>query len=255
MITSNKIIRIYYFALLICLFSFSCTAPVSDCKEGGVVITFDDRYIDEWYSLRPLLNTYNAKVTFFVTYFDSLNEDQIKKLEILKNDGHEIAFHGLRHLNAVNFVKDNSVEKYLEVEILPGINIMKNKEFYPISFSYPFGAHTSRIDNALLTSFKHLRATAYTNETKRIIDLNQVYYKCNNGKIIYGVGIDNNYKNDIEEIYKGLKRALEKKEVIILYAHKISNESGDYTTPIDKLEAILKYASENGLKFYRVSDL
>ena len=241
--------------LLICLISFSCTSPVSNCKEGGIVITFDDAYIDEWYSIRDLLNTYKAKATFFVSHFDYLNEDQIKKLMILRNDGHEISLHGLRHLNAVNFVRDNSVGKYLEVEIYPAINVMKKRGICPLSFAYPFGAHTSRIDNALLISFKHLRATAYTNKTKRIIDLNQIYYKCSNEKIMYGVGIDNNYKNSIEEIHKGLKKALEKKEIIILYAHKTSNKTGDYNTPIDRLEAILKYASENGLKFYRVSDL
>jgi peptidoglycan/xylan/chitin deacetylase (PgdA/CDA1 family) len=154
MITLKRIIHKNNIVLmLICLISFSCTSPVSNCKEGGVVITFDDAYIDEWYSIRDLLNTYKAKVTFFVARFDRLNEDQIKKLKIFRNDGHEIAFHGLRHLNAVNFVKDNSVEKYLEVEILPGINIMKNKGFYPLSFSYPFVAHTSRIDNALFNLF------------------------------------------------------------------------------------------------------
>ena len=68
-------------------------------------------------------------------------------------------------------------------------------------------------------------------------------------------GIDNIYKNSIEDIQKGLRRAMEKKETIIIYAHKPGSVTDDYGTPVEKLEAMLKYSSENGLAFYRISDL
>lgn len=155
----------------------------------------------------------------------------------------------------MNFVKENSIEKYLKEEIFPGIYMMAKENLKPLSFAYPYGAHTPQLDSILLKYFSHIRATAYTSKKYDIFDLNQIYCKCRNERLIFGVGIDNIYGNSIEEIYKGLKRALEKKEIIVLYIHNTLYIEDDHGTSFRKLESILKYASEIGLKFYRVSDL
>jgi peptidoglycan/xylan/chitin deacetylase (PgdA/CDA1 family) len=224
-------------------------------KAGGIAITFDDAYVEEWYSIKGLLNQYGAKVTFFVSHFDRLTEDSVEKLRILRDEGHEIGFHGLRHLNAVTFVKEHSVDKYLASEILPGIEAMACAGFHPVNFSYPYGAHTKYLDDELFKHFNYVRGTIFTNEKERIPDLDYTFYKHGDEKIIYGAGIDNAYNNSVEEIQKGLNRANEKNEILILYAHKTSDEMGDYCVPTAKLEGILKYASENRSGFYRINDL
>lgn len=223
-------------------------------KAGGIAITFDDAYVDEWYSMKHLFDTYKAKVTFFVSNFDLLSKEAVEKLKSLRDDGHEIGFHGLRHLNASKFVEDHSIEDYMALEILPGVAAMTGHGFSPLNFSYPYGAHTSHIDAALLKQFKHVRGTSFTNSKIRMPALRNIYCKYNYG-VIYGAGIDNIYQNSIEEIRNGLRRAMENKEALIIYAHKPATGGGDYCVAPEKIEAVLKYASEIGARFYRIDDL
>lgn len=232
-----------------------CAGLSADSKAGGVAITFDDAYVEEWYSIKGLLNQYGAKVTFFVSHFDHLTEDAVEKLKILRHEGHEIGFHGLRHLNAVTFIKENSIDKYLASEILPGLEAMAGAGFDPVNFSYPYGAHTKYLDDELLKHFNYVRGTLFTNEKKRIPDLDYVFYKYGDDKIIYGTGIDNAYNNSVEEIQEGLRRALKRKEILILYAHKTSDKAGDYCVSPAKLESVLKYASKIKFKSCRIRDL
>ena len=93
-------------------------------KPGGIAVTFDDAFVDEWHALREMLNRYNAKVTFFVSHFNRLGQYSIDKLKALRDDGHEIGFHGLKHLNAVKFMESRPIEQYMNEEILPGIEMM-----------------------------------------------------------------------------------------------------------------------------------
>ncbi len=223
-------------------------------KAAGVAISFDDAFVDEWYSLKDLFNKYEAKVTFYVSHFDLLPEESLEKLKILQENGHEIAFHGLRHIGAAKFVKENSLNRYLETEIFPGIDAMTKCGFSPSNFSYPYGARDPYLDKALLRYFKHVRGVVCTNHGKRIVDFNQVYYRGNKG-LIFSAGMDNIYGNSVEDIQYGLRKAMDHKKTLLLFAHKPSNDAGDYCVPPTRLEAVLKYASENKLKFYRISDL
>lgn len=231
--------------------------PVQQRSTGksGVVITFDDHNIDQWYSARQLFKKYKAKATFFIDHFNQLNNDSIDKLIILKNDGHEIGCHSLNHKNAVEFVKQYSINDYLEKEIIPSIEYMKEKGFQPDGFAYPFGAHSNALDDALLKYFKYLRSTTYTNEHIRIKDLNKVFFKDTVHKIFWGVGIDENYGNSLEEIMEGLKRAKDNNEIMILYGHSMSNKVGNYITRRTTLEEILKFAHDNGINFFTLSEL
>jgi len=222
---------------------------------AGIAFSFDDAYVDEWYSVRDLFNRYGAKVTFFVSQFDLLTQESIEKLKILQADGHEIGFHGLRHLSAGKFVAENSLDKYLATEILPGIDAMTKHAFQPLTFSYPYGVRTPSIDKALLKYFKHVRGVICTNEKKRLSDFKQIYYNNRNDGLIFAAGIDNIYANSVEEIQAAIGKAIKKKMTLLLYAHRVSNAPGDYCVPAARLEAVFKYASENGLKFYKTSDL
>ncbi|MDA8326113.1 MAG: polysaccharide deacetylase family protein [Nitrospiraceae bacterium] len=225
-----------------------------DGRGPGVAISFDDAYVNEWYCLRDLLNKYAAKVTFFVSGFDLLPAESVEKLRILENDGHEIAFHGLRHLSAGKFVAENSLHKYLETEIFPGIDTMTRCGFSPATFSYPYGVRAPHIDAALLKYFKHVRGVVCTNSKKRLTDFKQIYYGHGEG-LVFAAGIDNVYGNRVEEIHDAMKKAVDRKKTLLLYAHKISDEAGGYCTPVSRMEALLEYASKAGLTFCRIKDL
>lgn len=220
----------------------------------GLSISFDDAYVDEWYATRDLFNRYDARATFFVSNFDLLTNEQIEKLKILQKNGHEIAFHGLRHLGANKFVAENSLNKYIETEIFPGIDAMIRFGLQPETFSYPFGMRTPFIDRALLKHFKYVRGAAFTNGDKRLIDLNKIYLSRSKG-LVFAAGIDNVYKNSLDEIHMALKKAKDENKILLLYGHKTTDDYCGYCTPISKIEAVLNVASEAGLKFYRIKDL
>lgn len=223
-------------------------------KAPGVAISFDDAYVNEWHGLRDLLNKHAAKVTFFVSDFDLLPAESVEKLRILQSDGHEIAFHGLRHLSAGKFIAEHSLDKYLQTEIFPGIGAMMRCGFSPATFSYPYGVRSQQIDGALLKYFKHVRGVVCTNSKKRLADFRQIYYKHDKG-LVFAAGIDNVYGNKVEEIRDAMKKAADGKKTLLLYAHRISDEAGDYCTPASRMEALLEYASKVGLTFYRMKDL
>lgn len=223
-------------------------------KAAGAAISFDDAYVDDWYSLKNLFNEYGAKVTFFVSNFDLLPRKAVEKLKILQDDGHEIAFHGLRHLSSSKFVAENSLEKYLATEILPGIEAMSKSGFTPATFSYPYGVRSPKIDSALLKYFTHLRGVVCAHDGKKLTDLRQIYYG-GGRRLVFGTGIDNVYGKRVEEIYQALAKARDTKKILLLFAHRTTNEAGDYCTPVARMEAVLKYAAGHGLKFYRIKDL
>lgn len=223
--------------------------------NAGIAITFNGWAVDNWYGIKNLLNEYGAKVTFFVGNLGNLTNDEFQKLNELKGEGHEIATQGFRYLDAVEYVENNSIQSYIDDEITPALEIMDENNLFPTSFAYPFGSRNSTIDAELLKHFTRLRATAYSSNTTRIVDLDQIYYKWENESLIRGVGIDVEYGNTIEELFQGLERAEVSNEVLVLYAHTITYEFSDYGTPVDILEAILDAAQTMDLVFYRVSDL
>ncbi|MFW9965062.1 MAG: polysaccharide deacetylase family protein, partial [Candidatus Sifarchaeia archaeon] len=221
----------------------------------GVAITFNGWAIDEWYNIRGLLNYYGARVTFFVGNINDLNSSDFEKLRTLKNAGHEVATSGFRYVNAIDFVRNYSLQTYIDTEITPAIDLMSENDLFPTSYAYPFGSRNSTIDSELLKYFLRLRSTAYTSNTTRIVDLDQVYYKWENEALIRGVGIDSEYGNTIEEIIEGLERAQQSNEVLVLYGHTPTYDTPDYGTPVEKLISILEAAQMLNLELYRVSDL
>ncbi len=49
---------------LIAIILLSCN---EQNKQGAVVFSFDDQYIDEWYNQRDLFSEYNIKASFFIS--------------------------------------------------------------------------------------------------------------------------------------------------------------------------------------------
>jgi peptidoglycan-N-acetylglucosamine deacetylase len=198
-----------------------------------------------------LLQQYNAHVTFFVSNFGSLDQDQIDKLRTLKADGNEIAFHGLYHTDAVTYLQTHTVQQYLDYEIIPGINIMNAAGFEPVDFSYPDGSDVPAVTQVLHSYFGHIRDTTYRWD-------DTIYYTYgSNQTLIAGIGMDEQpYGSSINDYYKGISRAKDQDKVLILYGHKfLRTPNGEYQTSYDRLDKILKYASDNNVKFYTVQEL
>lgn len=248
---------VFFVAVLlstICCGFIGITSCSNRTIEPGIMLTFDDKAIENWYSARDLFNKYHAKATFFITRPYLLTEEELNMMRALQEDGHVFGSHSYDHKNAIECLKSNSLDDYIKEEITPAIQLMTEQGFVPKSFAYPYGSHTSELDQALLKFFSVLRATVVTTDAVRIKNLNKAYISNNNmGKILYGVGIDNGYGNTLDEIIEGMDRTKKNGEILVFYSHVIKEKPDHdekYAISTSILEKILKYASENNLRFY-----
>lgn len=218
----------------------------------GVVISFDDDYVDNWVEVHNLLKAYDWKATFFVTRFNQLSNDKIDKIKDLKNYGHEIGGHGLNHLNATTFIANNGVTEYLNQEIYPMINLMDNNSLPTTSFAYPNGARNTSIDNILFNDFEILRGTTYGNSNP---PTQNCYY--NGNRIVFGLGIDNSYPHfSISYFLSLLQYAKNNNKIVIFYAHKpVEKAQANYETEFETLIQICQFVKANNMKFYKISEL
>ena len=246
-----------YFLLVLSLILFSCSEnddiPTQQPNlESGVVITFDDDYVDEWFAVNAILEPYDWKATFFVTRFNQLSVNKIQKLKDLKSYGHEIGGHGLNHLNAPNFISANGTAEYLNQEIISMETLMNNNDLSTTSFAYPYGARNTTTDNLLLNRFEIVRGTTYGNVNPAS---QNCFYNYNN--LVFGLGIDKNYSHfSISYFLSLLEYAKNNNKIVIFYAHKpVPTFQNNYETEYQTLIEICNYVKSNNMKFYKISEL
>jgi peptidoglycan-N-acetylglucosamine deacetylase len=231
-----------------------CTGRESGAREtpsqGGVCISFDDRSVHEWFAIRPLLQKYNARVTFFVTQWDSLSAEEKNMLRILQEDGHEIGFHGALHVVSEYYIKEHSMAKYIEDEIEAGIEAMHADGFYPTSFAYPYSAKYWFTDRALLKHFSVLRSEAIPKEGQQPAVVDDAFSDLIGDRLIYALSLENKGLWTGTAMRDALNRVADNKEVLALYGH-VPGAKVDITL----LEEVLEAADKKKLQFLRVSDL
>lgn len=227
----------------------------------GLLLTFDDRNMLHWEKQIPLFEKYDAHVTFFVDHFDELTSAQLEALQKLKNAWHAIGCHGLRHCKAVDYCKKYSIEKYILDEIVPAIESMNKRGFFPTSFAYPSSNWNEKIDNELLKYFRHLRS-GYPVEGE-IAKTERYFVKAEN---VYKKGrfdgASFHPKSRVDDLVSQAKEAISRisrnKEFLVLYAYDIHKENEDgpknFIT-IDALEEILMFSKINHIKLYSFDEL
>ena len=238
--------------ILVSLSLTSCFLDAGSDAHGGVVITFDDRYVENWVWADSVLANYEWKATFCVSAPQGLTDTQFADLRDLKASGHEIAGHGVAHRNAVDYVAENGMDAYLRDEILPMINTMKTEAIEPSSFAYPYGTHSQEIDDTLLTYFKILRSTTYTWSNP---EEQSCYYE--NDPLVNGLGTDGAASEYRTNYFLGLlEYARENQKILIVYAHRpVAEVTGANQTDIRTLTAICNYIRMNNMRFYTLSEL
>lgn len=255
--------------LFVALFANSGNETIKSVRGGGVILTFDDDTIVEWFDANRKLSKYKWKATFFVSEFYSLQAEEINRLKILQSVGHEIASHGYNHINAQEFISSHSPEKYIENEILPSINAMKDEGFDISTFAYPFGAtirfnltekisyvlsgnKINTLDKMLLEHFDIIRKTTY----KQRAPSQQINF-ANGSRIVFGLGTDVIYENEVEYLLNMLQYAKENDKIVIFYGHRIASDKEDskYTTDVETLKKICRYVENNDMRFMTMKDL
>ncbi|MFT3948498.1 MAG: polysaccharide deacetylase family protein [Agriterribacter sp.] len=226
-------------------------------RRSGVVFTFDDTFVDEWYSLNNVVpKKYNWKATFFVTAISSMTNAQKTKLRYLQAYGHEIGGHGYQHLNAAEYIRNNDAASYINTEITPMLKVMRENGLRVQSFAYPYGGRNKSTDSLLLRYFSMLRGTTSYNFIENIQDLG-CYYNFDASKLVLGVGIDKIYNTPTDYLISLLKYAKANNKIVIFYGHRpmLQAADGQYQTSYSTILDLCKYANDNNIPFYRMNDI
>jgi hypothetical protein len=235
-------------------------------QQAGIALSFDDRFIEEWFQLRPLLLQYHTKATFYITQPDSLSPREIMLLKILEKDGHEIGCHGAQHIRSLPFVWQNSLAEYMQVEIFPALATMKKQGFSPITFAHPGGSQFWWIDLTLLKHFVLLRDVSLKERKlygfsyhRNIEQINEIYYDFKGQKRVEALLIDESNQLTWQELRWALVKAQKTNTALMLFGHRplsASNRLGtDYGFDIKRLEQILAESAKLGLKSYTMAEL
>ncbi|WP_247237177.1 polysaccharide deacetylase family protein [Telluribacter sp. SYSU D00476] len=235
--------------------------------KGGVAISFDDHFIDEWYQLRPVFKQHGAKVTFFITCSDTISETKRRLLQDLQEDGHEIGFHGTIHGNATQLLSNAGVNGYISTELEPGMKYMRQAGFHPTSYAHPGGNHTQQADSVLLAQgFTILRDVAKNERSLYGIRLYHlpprymphIYYTFDNDRTVDALTIDTDVHISQEEIREALIKARDTGTALMLFGHKPLNKEpgeGEYGFRVSFLKYTLAQADSLDLQFYTMSEL
>lgn len=132
--------------------------------EPGLALSFDDTSVDAWFALRPLFQSYGARVTFFVSRYQNFHAEQRAELRQLAADGHAVEAHSVLHLRAPDYVEEHGLNAYVRDEVDPSIEILRGDGFAVDAFAYPFGARTDQLDHAIAKRVPVLRSVAFTYE-------------------------------------------------------------------------------------------
>ncbi|MBS1510801.1 MAG: polysaccharide deacetylase family protein [Bacteroidetes bacterium] len=219
-------------------------------QDPGIVLTFDDNMVDNWYSYLPLLDSAGVKATFYICKYNRFTNDQKRKLQEIKKHGHEIAFHTTNHYNMEDYVykQKHTIDDLMRCEVEAGLKLMNQDGFYPTTFAYPYGAHNGVFDKMLLRYFKSVRALNGTQDYSKSI----VPTEKNN--LLYGLGIDKSSRRSDQDINSVMESAKDNRACVIFVAHDI-NTASKYATTLHRLMQILNFAKKHNLKYYTVSEI
>jgi peptidoglycan/xylan/chitin deacetylase (PgdA/CDA1 family) len=218
-------------------------------EKPGVVLTFDDSYIENWNNMQPTFKDKSAVATFFCNRWAShkdwdLPQEDIAILKSLQDYGHEIAYHTSDHLSTRDHKYDNVENKaqaYLDDQITPGVAYMRNEGFEPTSFSYPYMSGQPAHNALIREELPHIRAF-----------------------FAHVTLIDDPSNISLDEIRLYLEKLKREKDIGVFLSHWIyypgindeesAEEVHKYQISKEKLTAIIDMVNELGLEFYTLSE-
>lgn len=238
----------------------------SSTPPAGIALSFDDRYVEEWTRLRPLLKKYNVKATFYVTQFDSLTPKEIEQLHQLVRDGHEIGAHGAAHVRVLDWLRGGgALEDFYRYEIEAELLSMRKAGFNPVTFAHVGGQQTWYTDQRLLKDyFTLLRDVSMTERRvfgltfrQPVFAIDDIYYHFDGNPKVHSLLIDQYTNITDAQLKDGLIRAKNTQSVLMLLGHRPLFEASEepYAFSVSRLENMLAEAQRMGLKSYTMAEL
>ena len=248
----NNFTRLLCMLVLTSMFFWGCTKfeKKGQLSPAGIVLTFDDDRVDNWFQYMPFLDSANVKATFYICKYHKFTAEQKQKLAIMQSHGYEIAFHSVSHYDMLKYVYKykHTIDELMQNEIESGLKQMNRDGFYPTTFAYPYGAHNGIYDKMLMRYFKSVRALNGT------ADFSKSLAPTEKNDILFGLDIDKSGKRSEADILRLIQSAADNKNCAVLVAHDINNGK-PLSVSRELLQKIIDKVKALGLKYYTVSEI
>jgi len=228
---------------------------VATKHHGGLALTFDGYGVRQWAALAPLLKQHGAKVTFYVERINKIKSAQIKQLQSLMGEGHEIGCGQLSRADPNKLLKKHSVDYFLKKEVNPSMELLMMRGLNYQSYGFSKYTPNPVLIEALQTKFKTIRLEKVPVAGTPVQQMDAIFYGWKKTRILYGLSFLNRHRIPGEQLEKALDRAKLKGEVLILAGRNPTNNTGPDHISINRINWLLGQAKTRGLVFYRISDL
>ena len=127
--------------------------------RAGLAFAFDDNATDAWLSALDIIEAHHARITFFVTRWPTMTDQDHANVHHLFDLGHDIEPHSVNHIHADEYVAENGLQAYVDNEVLPEQMLLNAEGFPSTTYAYPFGIHSAEMDTAILEHIQRVRVT------------------------------------------------------------------------------------------------
>ena len=209
--------------------------------SSGILLAFDDNYMETWEKNFDLLDSYNAKVTFFI------QGDYSTFCHAALERGHDVGYHTKNHLD----LRKVSREVFIR-ETLTAAESFRKAGVPLYSFAYPFGFSDAWMHDELLKHYSLLRGYGVT---FRLYEKTQIQ-----SGYISSKAIDNTLYAKNEDFTAAVDIMLRTLKfigegfVLPLTTHTISDTASWGIKP-QRLQYLLQTANDLQLVFYTYKDL
>jgi peptidoglycan/xylan/chitin deacetylase (PgdA/CDA1 family) len=215
-------------------------------SDHYISFTFDDFAKSASTEALDVLNSYNIKATYYVSF---LNRDRViyeKKmysnddLNRIYENGHELGCHTYNHLDCKSsyFISvKNSIDKNILSfrEILPGIRFS--------SFSFPYGRYNFLSKKIVYHQFNTGRTTKggvnHGTVDVHLLKANKLYSK----------------SVPLQKIYDLIDLNKKQKGWLIFYTHDVEKNPSEFGCDPDYFDNIVKYATQSKAEILPINDV
>jgi hypothetical protein len=230
-----------------------------------ILLTFDDCHIDNWHGVLPMLQKYDAKVTFYLNNLDKLTDEQITKAEQLMAAGQTIGCHGWRHVWPVQYSQENGIEKFWDDEVKPCVDWYDEHNWNVVNYAYAFNNYDDTTNARLFDRFDRFRCgigqidrTVFENLVPGMLDLETLPTQ----RMMPGASTDTIIRGEPKaaiplDVWKQVFAQLwDRGQYMTFYGHNISPGTNEgHHTQVDYLEEVLKLAHEMRVACVGMNDL
>jgi peptidoglycan/xylan/chitin deacetylase (PgdA/CDA1 family) len=256
--------------------SDSKPTPIPYLNKPGITFSMDDSYrVHDWYTYgKDLFGYYDVKVSFNINAFHHYEDErehtqsEIDMLLDLQSNGHEVAHHGYKHKDAVDYSRKVGLKKWIKDEIEGLFDWMEKQSHSktgerfkkPVTFVYPkFSYNEQTLKEIVPKYFKVVRGHRRGNN---LTPNNHIGFAPS-------ICIDSHYLVNPRNIKKVLKYVKKSGGNLILTCHSIlpddieweefewemDEHAKKWRTSPKVIEYIIKEARLLDLEFYTTAEI